>query len=119
MLYNNKKKQNWRDAPQHKSAAEALYPDQYKNTENPLNPLIQRGDDEHKKKVAYYQNLLGRTLTGAEVLYPDYINKNDRGEAITPYKDWAARQKQTPQFTKPVQTRQTARNEAPLNSWRQ
>ncbi len=118
MLNNNKKKQTRRDGPQRKSAAEALYPNQYKNTENPLNPVIQRGEEEHKKKVAYYQNLLGRNLTGAEVLYPDNI-KNSRGEAVTPYEEWAARQKQTPQFTKPVQTRQTARNEAPLNSWRQ
>ena len=54
-------------------------------------------------------------MSGSEVLYPDYINKNDRGEAITPYKDWAANQSRQASFANPVQTRQTAQRESSLS----
>ena len=70
--------------------------------------MLQQTEDEHKKKVAYYQQQLGSQLTGSEVLYPDNIEKNSRGETITPYKDWAAHQQRQSAFAGPVQTRSSS-----------
>ena len=32
--------------------------------------------------MAYYSKLLGRSLSGSEVLYPENISKNDEGETL-------------------------------------
>ena len=105
MSYDNKKKKNWWDnSTERKSTAEVLYPNQFNNAPGKLNPVLQQEEDEHKKKVAYYQQQLGRQLTGSEVLYPDNIQKNSRGESIPSYKDWAAKQTQQASFANPGQS---------------
>ena len=91
MTTRTKKKNLWENT-ERKSTAEVLYPNQLNNAPSELNLVLKQAEDEHKKKVAYYQQQLGRQLTGSEVLYPDNIEKNSRGETITPYKDWAAQQ---------------------------
>lgn len=101
----NKKKKNWWENTERMSTAEVLYPNQFKNEPSELNLILKRVEDEHKAKVAYYQQQLGRQLSGAEVLYPDNIKKNSRSEAITPYKEWAAKQTQQASFANPAQTR--------------
>ena len=101
----NKKKKNLWENTERKSTAEVLYPNQLNNAPSELNLVLKQAEDEHKKKVAYYQQQLGRQLTGSEVLYPDNTEKNRRGESITPYKDWAAKQTQQTSFANPVQTR--------------
>lgn len=85
-----------------------LYPNQFNDAPGKLNPVLQQAEDEHKKRVAYYQQQLGSQLTGSEVLYPDNIEKNSRGETITPYKDWAAHQQRQSAFAGPVQTRSSS-----------
>jgi len=101
---NKKKKSLWDDSAPRKSTAEVLYPNQYNDAPSKLNPVLQQSEDEHKRKVAYYQKMLGRQLTDAEVLYPENIEKNSRGESITPYKDWAAQQQRQSAYANPVQT---------------
>ena len=85
-----------------------LYPNQFNDAPGKLNPVLQQAEDEHKKRVAYYQQQLGSQLTGSEVLYPDNIEKNSRGETITPYKDWAEHQQRQSAFAGPVQTRSSS-----------
>ena len=75
----NKKKKNLWENTERKSTAEVLYPNQLNNAPSELNSVFKQAEDEHKKKVAYYQQQLGRQLTGSEVLYPDNIEKNSRG----------------------------------------
>lgn len=107
MSYDDRKKKNWWDNPKpRKSTAEVWYGN---------NKTQAQEDAEHKKRVTYYAKMLGRNLTGSEVLYPDNITKNDRGEAITSYKDWTAGTRQQPSFNSPVQTRQTPQRESSLS----